>query len=41
MLNSIKTLERYCKVTLNKFLNNRNFDDDEKIILYGKFFVPN
>ena len=31
MLNSIKTLKRYCKVTLNVFFNKKFFDDDKKI----------
>ena len=32
MLNTIKTLKTYCKVTLNVFLNKIIFDDDKKIL---------
>ena len=39
MLNSIKTLKRCCKATLNVFLNKNNFDYDK--YLYDKFFVSN
>ena len=28
MLNCTKTLKRYCKATLNRFLNKKKFDDD-------------
>ena len=41
MLNSIKTLKRYYKVTLNVFFNKKTFDDDKKSYLYDKFFVSN
>ena len=34
MFNSIKTLRRYCKVTLNVFFNKKIFDDDKKKIIY-------
>ena len=31
MLNSIKTLKKYCKATLNMFLKKKKtFDDDKK-----------
>ena len=32
VLNSRKTLKRYCQVTLNVFFNKKLFDDDKKII---------
>ena len=32
MLNSIKTLKRYCKATLNMF--KKNFDDDNFFLIY-------
>ena len=32
VLNSIKTLKRYCKVTLNVFLNKNSYDDYKKIL---------
>ena len=41
-LNSIKTLKRYSKVSLNVFFNRKNsFDDDKKSYLYDIFFVWN
>ena len=39
MLNSIKTMKRYCKATLNMFFNKKNFDDHKKPYLYDIFFV--
>ena len=36
VLNSIKTLKRHCKVTLNVF--KKVFDDDIEYYLYGSFF---
>ena len=36
MLNSIKTLKRYCQVTLNVFFNQKLFDDDIKSYLYDR-----
>ena len=41
MLNSIKTLRRYCKVTLNVFFNKKIFDDDKSFYLYDRFFESN
>ena len=41
MLNSKKTLKRYCKVTLNVFFNKKFFDDDKYIYLYDRIFVSN
>ena len=32
MLNRIKTLKIYCKVTLKVFFNKNIFDDDKKIL---------
>ena len=32
VLNSIKTLKKYCKVTLNVYFNKKKFDDDKKIL---------
>ena len=32
VLNSIKTLKKYCKATLNVFLNIKKFKDDKKFI---------
>ena len=32
VLNTIKNIERYCKVTLNVFYNKKIFDDDKKIL---------
>ena len=40
MLNSIKTLVRYCKVTLNVFFIKK-FYDDEKNYLFDRLFVSN
>ena len=31
MLNSIKTLKKYCKATLNVFFDKKKLDDDQKI----------
>ena len=39
MLNSIKTLKRYCKATLNLFFKKKKFDDEKKIYLHDNFFV--
>ena len=39
MLNSINTLKRYCKATLNVFFKKKMFDDDKKFYLQDKFFV--
>ena len=41
MFNSIKTLKRYCKATLNMFFNEKNFDDDKNFYLYDRFFESN
>ena len=41
MLNSIKTLKRYCKATLNMFFNKKIFDDDKSFYLYDRFFESN
>ena len=41
MLNSIKTLKKYCKATLNEFLRKKLFDDEKKNYLHDKFFVSN
>ena len=41
MLNSIKTLTRYCKTTINVFFKKNFFDDDKKFYLHDKFFVSN
>ena len=41
MLNSIKTLKRYCKVTLNVFLKEICFYYDKKIYLHDKIFMSN
>ena len=37
MLNSIKTLKRYCKATLNKFLRKKFYDDNKNFIYMIKF----
>ena len=37
VLNSIKTLKRYCEVTLIVFFNKKIFDDDKKNYLYNRF----
>ena len=34
-------MERYCKITLNKFFIKKNFHYDKKIFLYDRFFVSN
>ena len=39
MLNSIKTLKRYCKDTLNVFVKKKKIDDGKKFHLHYKFFV--
>ena len=40
VLNSIKTLKGYFKVTLNVFLINKKiFDDDKNFYSYDRFFV--
>ena len=39
MVNSIKTLKRYCKATLNVFFKKKKIDDDKKFNLNDKFFV--
>ena len=41
MLNSIKTLKRYCKITLNVSLKKKKFDDDKQFYLNDKFVVSN
>ena len=41
VLNTIKNIERYCKVTLNVFYNKKIFDDDKKISFIWKIFVSN
>ena len=41
MLNSIKTLKRDCKVSLNAFFNKKNFVDDKKILFIDRIFVSN
>ena len=41
MLNSIKTLKRYCKETLIVFLRKKFFDYDKKNFLHDKIFVSN
>ena len=41
MLNSVETLKRYFKITLNVFLNKKFSDDDKKIYLFGRLFVSN
>ena len=41
VLNSIKTLIRYCKVTLNQFLNKKKFMMRTKNYLFDRLFVPN
>ena len=41
MLNSIKTLTRYCKTTINVFFKKNFFDDDKNVYLHNKFFVKN
>ena len=41
MLNSIKTLKRYCKDTLNVLFDKKIFGDDKKFHLRDKFFVSN
>ena len=39
MLNSIKTLKRYCKATLNLFFYKKKIDDVKKKITYRKDFL--
>ena len=34
MLNTIKTLKRYCKVILSVFFDKKMFDDDKKKFIY-------
>ena len=41
VLNRIKTLKRHCKVTLNEFLNKKNFMMTTKKYLFDKLFVSN
>ena len=41
MINSIKTLKRYCKAILNVFLRKKFFDDDRKFYLNNNFFASN
>ena len=39
MLNTIKTLKRYCKASLNMFfIKKKNFDDDKKKLSIGQNF---
>ena len=38
MFNSIKTLKRNCKATLNVILRKKMFDDDKSFYLHDKFF---
>ena len=40
MSNTIKTLKRYCKTTLNVFLRKK-IDYDKKFRLHDNFFVSN
>ena len=41
VLNSIKTLKRYCKANLNMFFNEKKFDNDKKFINMIEFrFKP-
>ena len=41
MLNSIKSLKRYCKATLNVFLTRKIFDDAKIFYLCDRFFESN
>ena len=41
VLNSIKILKRYCKVTLNVIFNKKFFGDDRKNYFYYRFFESN
>ena len=41
MLNSIETLKRYCKATLNMFQYKKMFDGDKISDLYDRFFELN
>ena len=41
MLNSIKTLKRYSKANLNKYLRKKSFNDDKTFYLHVKFFISN
>ena len=41
MLNSLKTLKRYCRATLNKFFDKKNSDDDKKFYVFDKFIMSN
>ena len=41
MLNSIKTLKRYSKATLNHFFNKKNFDDDKNFLCKDRLFESN
>ena len=41
MLNSIKTLKRYCKATLNVFFYKKMLKMTENFHLYGRYFVSN
>ena len=41
VLKNLKTLKRYCKGSLNMFLNKKIFDDDKKKLSMGKIFCVN
>ena len=41
MLNSIKTLKRYCKATLNMFFDKKNLMMTKVIYLYDRFLESN
>ena len=41
MLNSMKTLKRYCKAALNVFFKKKKIDDDKKFFLHDKFLESN
>ena len=41
MLNSLKTLKKYCKATLNVFFKKKIFDYNKKVYLKDKFSVSN
>ena len=40
MLNSIKTLKRFCRATLNMYFKKKNYDG-KKLYVHDKFFVLN
>ena len=41
MLNSMKTLIRYCKATLNMFFNKKDLMMTKTFYLYDRFFDSN